>query len=327
LTTTSTRPDLHTAHPDWQFILSRVPLIYLSALIAALALNLFVRPADLAPGGVIGTAILTNEIVSFPISLFVLLGNVIFLGLGYRQLGGWNTVILTVLFVLSYSVNIELTQPFLPENGLSDERFLNAIYGGVVGGIAGGLVYRAGATMGGSTVLSRILHNRFGVPTSTAYLYVDTIVILAAALVFDWEASLFSLIVLAVDGFVADYVLEGPSLIRIVTIITDYPGEVSDAIMVNMNRGVTSWTGQGRYTNKQHEVLFVTVGRAEVQSLRRVVHDTDPDAFVVVGSGHVAYGGGFQGKGRAGRLPRQLQSAQALFNTSDTALESITEEQ
>ena len=289
--------------PDWRLILTRIPLIFVSAVIAAFALNLFVRPADLAPGGVIGTGILVNEVTGFPIGLFVLLGNVVFLSLGYRQLGGWNTVIMTVLFVLLYSASIELTRPFLPENGLSDERFLNAIYGGVVGGIAGGLIYRVGGTMGGTSVASRILHNRFGIPTSTAYLYVDTIVILAAAFVFDWEASLFSLIVLAIDGFVAVYVLEGPSLIRPVTIVTEHPDEVSHAIMTRLDRGVTSWTGQGRYTKRTKEVLFVTVGRAEVQSLRRIVHETDPVAFVVVGSGHVAYGSGFIDTKRPGRLP------------------------
>jgi uncharacterized membrane-anchored protein YitT (DUF2179 family) len=290
----------------------------LASLIAAVAVNLFLIPASLAPGGVTGLGIILESLAPVPVALTVFIGNVILLSLGYRYLGGWNTVIMSALFAAAFSLNIQLTSYFIPAEGISDERLLNALYGGVVGGIAGGMVYRTGATMGGSTVLSRIVHTRFGVPTSSSYLYVDSVVILAAGLAFGWEASLFSLITLVVDGFVADYVLEGPSLIRIVTIITDKPVAVSDAIMSQLNRGVTSWTGQGRYTNQSHEVLFVTLSRAQVRQLQRIVDEADPYAFMVIGHGHVAYGDGFQGKGRAGRLPRKLEPASTLFQTGDT---------
>jgi uncharacterized membrane-anchored protein YitT (DUF2179 family) len=132
-------------------------------------------------------------------------------------------------------------------------------------------------------------------------------VIFSAGLVFGWEASLFSMITLVVDGYVADYVMEGPSLIRIVTIITDKPESISGEIMARLGRGVTSWSAQGRYTGKSHEVLFVTVTRAQVAQVRDIVHDTDPLAFVVIGHGHVAYGSGFRrGRARAGILPQIL---------------------
>lgn len=301
------------ARPDYRHILLSIPTLLVASVIAAVGVNLFLVPAQLAPGGVVGLGIIIESLVPVPVSLTVFLGNVVLLALGYRHLGGWNTVIMSALFATAFSLNIQFTSAFIPVGGLSEERLLNALYGGVVGGIAGGLVYRTGSTMGGSSILTRMLHNRFGIPTSSGYLYVDSIVILLAGLTFGWEASLFSLVTLVVDGFVADYVLEGPSLIRIVTIITDKPVAVSNAIIAGLNRGVTSWTGQGRYTKQSHEVLFVTVARSQVSQLQRIVDEADPYAFVVIGQGHVAYGGGFKGKGRAGRLPRRLGPITSLF--------------
>ncbi len=301
------------ALPDYHYILLSTPVLLLASFVSALGVNLFLVPANLAPGGITGIGIIAESLAPIPLSVTIFLGNAILLSIGYRELGGWNTVIMSAIFATAFSINIELTSSFVPAGGLSDERLLNALYGGAVNGIAGGMVYRTGSTMGGSSVLSRMLNNRFGIPTSTGYLYVDSVVILAAGLVFGWEASLFSLITLVVDGFVADYVLEGPSLIRIVTIITDKPVAVSNSIMAELSRGVTSWTGQGRYTSQSHEVLFITVSRSQVNQLQRIVDEADPYAFVVVGQGHVAYGGGFKRRGRAGRLPGRLPRVTSLF--------------
>lgn len=293
---------LTVSPPTWRFVLRRLPLVYISALIYAVCVVVFLRPAEIVAGGVTGIGLILNLTIQFPLSAAVLIGNVIMLSIGYRQLGGWNTVLLTVAFVLFYTVNLELVEITPLAQGISDDRLLNALYAGIVGGIGGGLVYKAGGTMGGSSVISRMLNMRFGVPTSSSYLYVDSLVILAAGYFFGWEASLFSLLTLVVDGFVADYVLEGPSLIRTATIITDKPDDVSGAIISRLRRGVTSWGAIGRYTHQPHEVLFVTVGRAQVSELQVIVHEVDPTAFVVIGQGHVAYGQGFKSTGRAGRL-------------------------
>ncbi len=308
-----------SARPDYRYIVFNIPLIFVASLVGAVGVNLFLLPAQLAPGGITGIGIILNELIGIPIGLVIFIGNILLLAIGYRQLGGWNTVIITFIFASLFSINVEAVRPFIPADGISDDRLLNTLYSGVVGGVTGGFIYRLGGTMGGSSILSRILNNRFGLPLSSSYLYVDSIVILGAGVVFGWESALFSLIVLVVDGFVSDYVLEGPSLIRVVTIITDQSDAVSEAIMSQMSRGVTSWTGRGRYTNQSHDVLFVTITRSQVNMLQNLVHEADPYAFVVVGNGQVAYGGGFMGKGRGGRLPQPLPKLSSLFKRQKAA--------
>jgi hypothetical protein len=133
-----------------------------------------------------------------------------------------------------------------------------------------------------------------GIPLSQAYLYTDGGIILVAALVFNWEAGLYALITLFIWGVVADYVLEGPGVIRTATIITDRGEFVAGAIIKHLGYGVTAWRGEGKYTHQMHDVLFATINRSQVGELRHVVAAADPDAFLVIGQGHQALGHSFR---------------------------------
>ena len=73
------------------------------------------------------------------------------------MLGGWRTVASTVYCVVLFSVLTDWATPLLPPQGLSDNVLLNALFGGVVGGLGAGLIYKAGGTAGGTSTLARIL--------------------------------------------------------------------------------------------------------------------------------------------------------------------------
>jgi uncharacterized membrane-anchored protein YitT (DUF2179 family) len=176
---------------------------------------------------------------------------------------------------------------------VSDNILLMALFGGVLGGIGGGLVYRAEGTMGGTSTLARILQLRWGTPLSTTGIYTDGLVMLAAGAVFGWEAALSAMVALFIGGIASDYMLEGPSVVRTATIVTDNPVRVAQAITHTLKRGVTEWRGEGANTHLAHTVLFVTVARPEARRLSEVVTAADPNAFIVIGQGHAVYGGGF----------------------------------
>jgi uncharacterized membrane-anchored protein YitT (DUF2179 family) len=275
-------------------IVWQVALLSLGAFISAVAVIVFEAPARIAPGGVSGLAIILNYLYDLPIGLMVLIGNIPIQVIAYRMLGGWRVVASTVYVVVLYSLLIDLLTPYFPPEGVSSDTLLNALFGGIVTGIGSGIIYRVGGTLGGTSTLGRILQERFGIPFSSSSLYTDSIVIAIAGLVFGWEGALYAMVALYVTGATSDYVLEGPSVIRTAVVITDKPREVSDAILENMRRGVTAWEGKGMFTDQTHTVLYVTIGRAQVNALRRCVFSIDSSAFVVIGQGHSAYGHGFR---------------------------------
>ena len=273
----------------------RYSLIALGTVLGALSVILFLQPLDIAPAGVAGASTLLNELFGTPIGLMVFLLNIPIQLLAYRTLPGANRIILrSVVIIIAFSAVIDNLAGFVPAGGISDDRMLNALFGGICGGVGVGLVYRAGATMGGTSTLALILQRRLGFPMSTTFLCTDALIIVSAGLVYGWEGALYSAVALFTAGLATDYVLEGPSVIRTAMIITDKPEEVSQRIFEKLQRGVTSWTVRGEYTGSERKMLYVSMSRSQVRDLKDEVSQADPEAFMVIGLGHAAYGAGFR---------------------------------
>lgn len=271
-------------------------LIAIGMLVQALGLRLFLVPAQLASGGVSGISQLINHFTGWPIGLMVFLGNIPLFVLGWRFLGGRRFTTRTMFAVAAYSFFLEavLWLPFFPRGGLTDDIVLNALYGAVLGGIGGGLVYRGQGTSGGSDILARILNHWRGIPMTQSYLLTDAVVILSAGFVFGWPKALYALITLYVSGLVVDTTMEGAGTVRTAMIVTAEPTAVSHKILVEMERGVTLLSGTGAYTGAQRTVVYCVLTRSEIQQLKAIVHEVDPKAFMVVGAAYEALGEGFQ---------------------------------
>lgn len=265
-------------------------LLTVGAALLAFTVDLFLIPSQIAPGGVSGIAIILNHLTGWPVGVTMLVLNLPLLWLGFRRLGRFGFLTRTVYVVVVYNLGVDILAGWLPE-GITQDLLLNALYGGLLGGAATGLVYRASGTIGGTGILGRIIQKRTGVPVSQVYLLTDGGVILAAGLTFGWEKALYALITVFIWGVAADYVLEGPSVVRTAFVVTDMPEEVSQALLGRLSIGVTAWPARGMFSEASHTVLFCTVSRPEVDALRSVVRQVDPKAFVVVGHGHQSTGG------------------------------------
>lgn len=274
--------------------LLRTVFIGVGVIAAALSLVVFLQPLDIAPAGLAGASTLLNELFDTPIGLTIFVLNIPIQLLAYKMLpGGTGMILRTSLISAILSLLIDLLGPLVAQ-GISDDRMLNALFGGVLGGVGLGLVFRAGATLGGTSTLALIFQRRFGFPMSTTFLCTDAIIIIGAGLVYGWEGALYAAITLFISGLASDYVLEGPSVIRTAMIITDKPDEIAVLVFSNLQRGVTNWTIKGGYTGTEHTMLYITIGRSQTRELKELVSSVDPQAFIVIGMGHAAYGAGFR---------------------------------
>lgn len=269
-------------------------LIALGTLLQALALRLFLVPANLASGGVSGLAQIINHYTGWPIGVMIFLGNLPLFLLGWRFLGGGRFALRTGLAIVLLSFFVDAMVIFLPAGGLTEDLFLNAIYGGLISGVGFGLVYQGRGTSGGSDILARILNHWRGVPISQSYLLTDALIMFLAGLAFSWENALYALVMLYVSGLVAEGVTEGSNRVRTVLIITAEPEKVARQILHEMERGVTVLPARGAYTGEERTVLYCVVSRSEVVQIKAVVREADPRAFMVVGQAHEALGEGFR---------------------------------
>jgi uncharacterized membrane-anchored protein YitT (DUF2179 family) len=279
----------------WPVVLDYT-LLVAGALVQALALRLFLVPAELASGGISGIAQLINHFTHWPIGLMVFIGNVPLFVLGWRQLGGRRFAVRTLVAVAAYSFLADalLWLPFFPRGGITNDLVLNSLYGAVAMGVGYGLVYRGQGTSGGSDILARILNRWRGISMTQSYLLTDTAVILSAGFIFGWQKALYAIITLYVSGLVVDTTMEGGGTARTALIISSQSAIVSQRILIEMERGVTILEGAGAYTNEARPVLYCVVSRSEVQQLKTIVHEADPKAFMVIGVAHEALGEGFE---------------------------------
>jgi uncharacterized membrane-anchored protein YitT (DUF2179 family) len=268
-------------------------VILAGALVQALAMRLFLIPAQLVSGGISGTAQLINYYTHWPIGLMVFIGNVPLFFLGWQYLGGPRFALRTALSVIAFSFLTDFLVIFLP-TGIVSDAWLNCLYGGVLLGVGLGLVYRGKGTSGGSDILGRILNHKLGISISQAYLVTDTVVILAAGFIFGWENALYALVTTYVSGITAEMILEGSDVFRTAMIVTANPSAVSAEIMNVLERGVTILEGTGGYTGQVRPVLYCVITRAEVSRIKEIVRRADPKAFMVIGVAHEALGEGFR---------------------------------
>jgi len=203
----------------------------------------------------------------------------------------------TLFAATVFSVATDLFVAYLPlwmtHFPLTNDVLLSSIYSGIVGGISAGLVYRAGSTFGGTGIIGRIVQQRTGLPMSQSYFYTDGAIIVLAGIVFGWELALYGVLTLFLSGLAADYVLEGASITRTATIVTDHPQEMTAVLMSKLHRGVSYWEITGGYTHKQRYMVMCTMYRPQVADIKRIVAAADPEAFLTIGISQHALGKGF----------------------------------
>lgn len=274
--------------------LSDFLLIALGCLVQAVGMVVFMVPANLISGGISGLAQVVNHLTGWPIGLMTLLGNLPIMLLGWRYLGRIQFAVRTLLAVFLFSVFTDLIYYIFPNPSLTNDIFLNTIFGAVIMGIGFGLVYLGGGTSGGSDIIGRILNQRLGFSISNAFLLCDTLSIILGAVVFGWELGLYAMIVVYISGKAAEVVSEGSSSFRQTFIISDAYQEIAEKIMREMEHGVTILHGAGGYSKSEKDVLYCVINRGEVNTLKKLVAESDPNAFVIVGNAHEVLGEGFR---------------------------------
>jgi uncharacterized membrane-anchored protein YitT (DUF2179 family) len=269
-------------------------LIISGALLQALSMALFYIPGKLAAGGVSGIAQLIGNATGWSVGTLYVVLNLPLLLLGWRYLGKRRFLTRTIFAVLVYSLAIDLLSRIVPANGITSDPMLNALYGGVIGGVGVGLVLRGQGTTGGTDILVRLLSRWRGIPYSHTYIATDVLVVFAAGLSFGWTLALYAVVALYVGGVAAEFAAEGVRTTRTVIIITRDPQAVAQRVMTDLQRGVTMWSGLGMYSGQERQILFCIISRAEVNPIKSIVHEVDPQAFMVIGEAYEALGEGFK---------------------------------
>lgn len=270
--------------------------IFMGTGIMALAIQCIFEPIGLVTGGFSGIAIIIRKMTAgiveggVPLWLTNLALNVpVFIAAliikGRKFLG--RTVIGTVLlsFWLYVIPQVDLTQ---------GDYMLSAVFGGVITGIGIGFVLLAKATTGGTDMVSALIQKYVRHYSVVQILQViDGMVVLAGLYVFGLKSALYAIVAIFITSKVSDALMEGMKYSKAAFIITDCYKEIADAIMTQLDRGLTGLDATGMYSGDKKTVLYCVVAKKEIVELKDIVAKIDPKAFVIVTDAREVFGEGF----------------------------------
>ena len=265
-------------------------LIIVGAFIMGFAIKNMYDPVNLVTGGVSGVAIIMKELAHVPLWVTNTVLNIP-LFLAAWKIKGWGFIKRTAVATVALSVSLYV----IPETHiLTVDIFLAALFGGIISGIGTGLVFMFSATTGGTDMLAALIQRKLRQYSIAQIMQVlDGMVVLAGAAVFGVQYALYALIAIFCVSKISDGILDGMKFSKQAFIISDHYQEIANAIMIRMERGVTSLDGNGMYSGQERKILFCVVAPKEIVKIREIVREFDPGAFVIVSDVREVFGEGF----------------------------------
>ena len=274
-------------HRKLSFYIKKYIIIFLGAIIASIGLELFLIPNHVIDGGVVGISIMFNTIFGLPFGFFLVLLNLPFLYLGYKQIGkNFSIATLIAICFLSFWSAVIGNIPRVTE-----DPFLAAIFGGIIDGLGVGLIIRAGGSLDGTEIVAIIMDKKSVFSVGEVVMFINLFILSSAGLLYGWDKAMYSLVAYFVISKMIDVVIKGLDESYAVMIVTNEHEEVTSALNDRLGRGVTLLHGAGGYTGDSKEVLYCVVTRLEVDKLKEIVLEKDSSAFVTINAVHDIVGG------------------------------------
>ncbi|MHA3066091.1 YitT family protein [Lacticaseibacillus saniviri] len=246
----------------------------------------------LAEGGITGITLLIRFWWHIDPAYTTFLLNIPLVLLGYRYLGK-RALAYTIYGTVMLSFWLFVWQRLPVSLNINHDLFIAGLLAGIFGGVGSGLVYRFGGTTGGSDVIARILEKQTGTPMGKSLLIFDIIVLGISLSYLNLELMMYTLLASYVFSRIVDFTVEGAYAARGLLIISDENQPIAQAIMAELERGVTYLDGEGGYQNAHRQVLYAVVSPTEVAAVKRIINRFDHHAFISIIDVHEALGEGF----------------------------------
>lgn len=266
------------AKSDFSAIIKKYLLLTLGAIVYAAGLETFFVPNNLIDGGIVGVSMMISYLTDTPLSVFVVLLNIPFLYLGYKQIGKTFTIsTLYSIVVLAFAIQYFHTTP-----NITYDIFLATIFGGIVVGLGVGMIIRYGGSVDGTEIVAIISDRKTELSVGETVMIINLFILSSAGLVFGWERAMYSLIAYFIAYKVMDLVISGLEESKGVMIVSDKSDDLAETLLARLGRGVTILHGEGAYTNEPKRILYTVVTRLEVAKLKAIVKEKDPSAFLSI---------------------------------------------
>ncbi|SEN55915.1 Uncharacterized membrane-anchored protein YitT, contains DUF161 and DUF2179 domains [Lihuaxuella thermophila] len=252
----------------------RILSIFLASILVAFAYNAFLLPHKVLSSGISGIAMMIGLLTPVNTGIVNLALNLPLLIIGFYKLGK------RFMFYTIFSVAVtSVALLYIPIRPLVTDPILSSVFGGVLVGVGTGFIFRAEGSGGGFDIIAFLLTRKKEFPLGTLMFGLNAAVLLFAGFLFTWDAALYTLLSIYVTGKIIDAIHTIHVKLTLM-IITSKGEEVKNRLLSNLVRGITVVDGEGAFTKEKRKVLFMIISRYELVTVKRLIKETDPHAFV-----------------------------------------------
>ncbi len=266
-------------HMNWS--VRSVSAMLAGNILYALTVKLFLLPANLASGGGTGIALAAHYATGVSVSGILLLGNISMLILGFFALGK-AFVVTTLLSTFLIPAALEVFDRMLGDFVLTQDILLCTLFAGLGVGVSLGIVIRTGASTGGLDIPPLILYKYFRIPVSASLYAFDVAILLLQMPLHPAENILYGILFVMVSAIALDKTMMIGTTQTEVKIISSKTPQLQEAILKQLDRGVTLLEAEGGYLHDRTQMIFSVISNRELFRLERIVHSIDPDSFMVI---------------------------------------------
>lgn len=253
-------------------------LIILGIFSAGLGLKGFLLSSRFIDGGVTGVSMLLSDVLGVPLSILILVINLPFIALGYRQIGRAFAIKSTLAIA-----GLSLCLAFVKFPDVTPDKLLTAVFGGFFIGAGIGLAIRGGAVLDGTEIAALLISKSSHLlKVGDVILLLNVVIFAAAAFFLGIEPALYSMLTYVAASKTVDFLIHGVDEYTAVIIVSEKSEEIRQAIIRDLGRGVTVYKGRGGLSDTEQDILFSVVTRLEIGRLKTVAHQFDEEAFIVV---------------------------------------------
>ncbi len=262
-------------------------LVVLGILSAGFGLKGFLLSSRFIDGGVTGISMLLADVLGWPLSILILVINLPFIALGYRQIGRAFAIKSTVAIA-----GLSACLAFVRYPDVTPDKLLTAVFGGFFIGAGIGLAIRGGAVLDGTEIAALLISKGSHLlKVGDVILLLNIVIFSAAAFTLGIESALYSILTYFAASKTIDFLIHGVEEYTAIIIISDRSQEIKQRIIRDLGRGVTVYQGRGGLSDSEQDILLCVVTRLEIGRVKSVVNEVDGEAFVVVHALADAQGG------------------------------------
>ena len=282
-----------TRNKIWQEVKSHV-IITLAIIVSAIGWTAFPIPNQMLGGGVTGLSTIIYWLTDIPTGITIFVLNAILILIAFKSLGR-RFALSTIYSVIMTSITFFIFQEYVFLEPIIEDRFLAAVLGAGLNGLACGLIFLEGSSTGGTDIVVVMINKYRNVTLGRLTLFINVAIISCSYFVFrDLELLIYSYVGLMVTSYTMDLTMNGSKQSVQMFIFSSKPHEIADRVGDEIHRGVTVIKGTGWYSKTESEILMVVVRKTESQRVIRIVKQLDPSAFVSVNTVMGVYGKGFE---------------------------------